>query len=107
MTTIDRSSAPAWVSIAADIVVPPRRLDITMCELDGEIVLSEPETGEMYYLNQTAATVWEGCDGATTTRAMAQTLVARNCVSFDEALDHVEQVVAWLAETGLLQMEND
>ncbi|UCD75381.1 MAG: PqqD family protein [Phycisphaerales bacterium] len=94
---------PAWVATSATIIPPSRRTDVVSCVIDREIVLSEPDRGDVYYLNETASAVWTSCDGATSTRDMAEALVARFEVPFELALDNVEQVAAWFAESDLLE----
>ena len=47
--------------------------------------------------------VWERCDGRSTTREIAQQLADAYDVTFDEALNDVEELVLWLAESTLLR----
>ena len=100
-------SAPIWTSRLAAIVAPPRRRDLTVHELDDEVIISEPSDGSTYHLNRTAALVWERCDGRATTREIAAGLAAAFDVPFDEALDDVEELVVWLAESRLLRNPSD
>ena len=72
---------------------------------DDEAVLVDPRDGSAYHLNATASLVWRRCDGATTTRRLAEAIVERYDVDPDDALDDVEQVVCFLAESGLLETE--
>ena len=92
-----------WTSRNATIVVPPRREDVVVNEHDNEVVISIPTDGSTYHLNPTAVLVWERCDGRSTTREIAQHLADAYDVSFDEALNDVEELVLWLAESTLLR----
>lgn len=98
---------PDWVVASATIVPPPRRGDVVSNVIDQEIVLSGPGPDSVFYLNETASIIWTGCDGFTSTREMAVSLVARYEVPFELALDNVEQTVAWFAESGLLETADE
>ena len=91
-----------WTSREALITAPRRREDIVEDELDNEAILLDHQTGNTYRLNQTALTVWRRCDGHTTTREMARQITERYEVDCDTALDHVEQIMARFAESGML-----
>lgn len=92
-----------WTSRAAEITPPPRRRDVNVLDLDEEVIIAEPGDGSTYHLNLTAAAVWERCDGRTTTRQIAAGLAGAFDVTFDEALNDVEELVVWFLETGLLR----
>ena len=91
-----------WTSRDAAIVAPPRRRDIVIHEHDDEVVVSLPVEGSTFHLNGTAAFVWEQCDGRRTTRDIATALSDDYDVTFDDALNDVEELVVWLAESCLL-----
>ncbi len=92
-----------WTSRNATIVVPPRRQDVVVNEHDDEVVVSRPDDGSTYHLNPTACFVWERCDGRSTTRDIAQQLADAYEVTFDEALNDVEELVLWFFESTLLR----
>ena len=92
-----------WTSRTATIVVPPRREDVVIHEHDGEVVISVPPDGSTFHLNPTAVLVWEQCDGRSTTRDIAQHLADAYEVTFDEALNDVEELVLWLVQSTLLR----
>lgn len=92
-----------WTSRNATIVVPSRRQDIVVNEHNDEVVISLPEDGSTYHLNPTAVSVWERCDGCSTTREIAQQLTDTYDIAFDKALNDVEELVLWLFESTLLQ----
>lgn len=89
------------------LVLPPRRDDVVVEELDGEAVLFDPRSGNTYRLNETALAVWRSCDGRATTRDIALHLAAAYAVEFEVALDQVEQVAALFAQALLLDVRND
>jgi hypothetical protein len=76
-------------------------------ELDGQAILCGPDTGNTYYLNETALAVWRRCDGVTETRKIAAEQCENFEVDFETALDHVEQLVALFTESGLLESGSD
>jgi hypothetical protein len=98
--------APHWTSRAAEIVAPARRDDVIVEELDGEVVFVDPRTTRAFHFNETAYAVWKRCDGRTTTRRIAEALVAEYDVSLDQALDDVEQLVVFFALAGLTGASN-
>jgi hypothetical protein len=66
--------------------------------IDGEAVLTDPCTGAIHRLNQTALEIWHSCDGVATMREIAGHLADRYGIDADVSLDHVEETVALLAE---------
>jgi hypothetical protein len=94
-------TTPHWTTRDAEIVAPVRRDDVLVEELDGEVVFSDPRDGRAYHLNPTAYAVWKRCDGRTTTRQIAEALVAEYDVDYDRALDDVEQLVVFFARAAL------
>ena len=96
-----------WTSRDAAIIAPPRRRDVIVHGHDDEVVVSLPVEGATYHLNRTAAAVWEQCDGRRTTRDIATELADAYDVEFDDALNDVEELVVWLADSGLLRIAPD
>lgn len=91
-----------WAS--RDALVPrARRSKVVERELDGQAILSHPDTGHTYYLNETALAIWRRCDGLTDARKIAEEQCEGFDVDFETALDHVEQLVALFTESGLLE----
>ena len=91
----------------ATILSPPRREDIVEEELDGELILFDPQGGDTYRLNQTAVAVWRRCNGRATTREIAERLTHMYEVEFETAHDHVEQLVTRLGQSRLLDLSGD
>jgi hypothetical protein len=67
-----------------------RRDGLVIRELDDETLVYDQERDEAHCLNQTAAMVWEQCDGKTTAVQAARSLQSRLEVSVDTDL-------VWLA----------
>jgi len=91
-----------WTSRDATIVVPARRRDVLSHAHGDEVILSMRAEGSTFHMNATAALVWEQCDGRRTTRDIATALSDDYDVTFDDALNDVEELVVWLAESCLL-----
>ena len=87
--------------------VPPRRKDVCEHELDGEAVLFDPKARNTYLLNGTALAVWRRCDGRATTQQIADEQSTAYEVQLEAARDHVEQLVALFADSGLLDLAGD
>jgi len=93
-----------WVQCDAEILVPRRREDVLEEELDNETILFDPSSGQIHRLNETATIVWSFCEGDTTTRQIAGQMTQAYEVEFETALDYVEQLIAWLAQSELLKL---
>ena len=99
--------APHWTSREAPFVPPRRREDIIEDELDGEAILHDPRSGDTFRFNETSLDVWQSCDGSLSTRQIALQLVDRyDEVDLDSALDHVEQLIVVLCQSGLLDLRD-
>lgn len=96
---------PSWTD--TEIATPLRRNDVRDYQIDGEAVLFDPKTHKILLLNQTALAVFRRCDGQTTMRQVAESLTYSFNVTFDSALDHVEQLVTLFADSSLLDVEDD
>ncbi len=97
-TALDSPWPPAWYAREARIPLPRRRADIVAEPIGGEVILTDPRTGEIHRLNPTAVEVWQGCDGRTTTCEIARRFADRCDIDVDDALDCVEETVALLAQ---------
>ena len=93
-----------WASRGTTYVPPVRRFDVSQEHLDGEAILVDPRDGNSHRLNQTSLAVWKWCDGASSTKQIAERLTEVYDVGFDDALDHVNQLVALFAELQLLDV---
>ncbi len=98
------ATPPSWTK--AEIPMPLRRHDIRIYQIDGEAVLFDPKTHKILQLNVTALAVFRRCDGQTTMRQVAESLTDSFNVTFDIALDQVEQLVGLFAASSLLVLED-
>lgn len=96
-----------WTLRDAKIVAPRSRHDIMEERLDHEAILVDPRSGHVHRLNETAMGVWHSCDGQRTTRQIAKQMTDIYDVEFEDALDHVDQLVARFAELNLLKLGMD
>ena len=81
---------------------PLRREDLVLEELDGEAVLYDPRCGAVHRFDAPTLFVWEACDGTHGTADISRAVGDAYDVSVDEALGHVEQLIADLCARGLL-----
>ena len=98
------SEGSPWAT-QATAIVPRRRRDIVEHPFEQEAILYDPQTGRAYFLNETGFTVWRQCEGRATTHQLARQHVDAYDVDFDTALDHVEELIAFFAESNLLDGE--
>lgn len=95
-----------WTS--RDVFIPPRRRKDLLVEiLDEEAILYDPATAQTHRLSQSALDVWQQCDSRTTTLDLARRQTEIYDIDQETALDHVEQLVAWFVEAGLLDLRNE
>ena len=98
--------AETWTTSASALTVPRRRDDLIVEQIDGQATVGDPVTGAMHMLNETAFAVFQMCNGTSTTSQIADSLTAIYEISFDEAIDHVEELVARFADAELFAIED-
>ena len=86
-------------------LLPSRRDDLHVEELDGEAVLYDPRIGAIHRFNATTFSVWNACDGSCTSNEIAVSLAKHFSVETDEALRDVGSVIGRLDEDGFLNKE--
>ena len=72
-------------------------------ELDGELLISDPDTGQVHILNDTARIIWYLLDGIHSFKKIEQEI--RNTFSFSNAYDvrgDIEQSINELIDKKLL-----
>jgi Coenzyme PQQ synthesis protein D (PqqD) len=81
----------------------PKRLDLPGRPVSRDLMLRDPETGRVHFLNATAAVVWNCCDGETSVAECAQRLRSAFAVppSVDLLAD-IRAAVTDLNRRGLL-----
>jgi PqqD family protein of HPr-rel-A system len=68
---------------------PRIRDDLTVEELDGEVVIYDERADDIHHLNPTASIVFSLCDGGSTVKEMARDIANE----FGVAADHVEREI--------------
>ena len=81
----------------------PKRLDLPGRPVSTDLMLRDPETGRVHFLNSTAAVVWNCCDGDTSVHECEQRL--RDAFTIPPSVDllaDIRAAVADLNRRGLL-----
>ena len=82
-----------------------RRVEGLVLErVEGELLVLRQSTDEVHALNETAAVVFELCDGATTRAAMAAEVARRTGLPADESI--VDLALTELADAGLVILDD-
>ncbi len=82
---------------------PAKRRGIQEQKLDSELMLHDPDNGNVHILNETSKTVWRLVDGRRTLNQIEMDM--RKLFSVDEGQDiknDIENVINELSEKGLL-----
>ena len=85
-----------------ETILPPRR-DLPQRTVGQEVLVRDPDTGQVHFLNPTAALIWQSCDGATSLDACVRLL--RTTFSIPEDIDlatDVGEIVTDFAQRGIL-----
>ncbi len=91
-----------WVLEEALLPCPSQRSDVSLQILDDEALLFDSATGGTFRLNRTALIVWEGCQPTRTYSDLVDDVCNEYEIDRATASDHVQQMVAMLANNGLL-----
>jgi hypothetical protein len=87
----------------ADTSVRPRQLPGTRVEQKGgRVVVCDADRKVMLALNESAAALWELCDGSTTIEEMVMAICAVSSIPAGRARDDVERTLAEFQRAGLL-----
>lgn len=79
-----------------------RKPDLVTEQLEGELLVFDPETNEAHSLNESAALVFEMCDGSSTTEEMRNRLPE---ISLPADAEIVELALAELVEASLIEVQ--
>ena len=89
--------------LTAESVLPKRR-ELPHRMAGEELLVTDPATGQVHFLNATAALVWENCNGATTLGDCAERLRADFEIPADVNLvSDLSEIVSQLEAQGLLE----
>lgn len=79
-----------------------RRPDLSIYEIDDELLIYDETSGDTHRLNGTARFIWDRCDGTRDARAIAADLADVYDVAPSEAVAYIERFFATLRERRLL-----
>jgi PqqD family protein of HPr-rel-A system len=82
---------------------PKVRDDLSVIDLDGELVVWDGETGDVHYLNPTASIVFELCDGSGTVEELATDIARAFGMPVERVEEDVRAIVGQYREAGLLR----
>jgi PqqD family protein of HPr-rel-A system len=82
---------------------PKLRPELLTREVADEFLVYEPESGEVYLMNPTAASIIELCDGSRDAEAIAAVILEAVAADPDTVKADVERTLADLDEKKLLQ----
>lgn len=101
----------AWVSLSQMIEnenengVPVKVDGYVLDELDGELLIFDPESGRIVQVNETAALIWQLCDGRHSLQELGDVLAE----AYPEAAEAVRQdipvIVQQLVELRVLRWQ--
>ena len=98
--------ATRWVKAAQAGTIRPRaRPDVTVTDIDDEIILYDPSDGSTHALNLTGALVWDLCDGTRTLEEIADTVADDFGRPREQTRPDVEALAARLYALGLITGE--
>lgn len=85
--------------------IPSANTEFSLEQIDGELLLYHPANTKAVYLNETAALVWQLCDG---TRSVSDivSLLEENYPESNTIKDDVEQTLQELGGTGAVAIKN-
>lgn len=92
-----------WITRDRAIIVPRTRNDVSGESVDRDMILTDLRDGHIHHLNETAALVWRLCSGRLATRDIARELTETYDITWDDALDQVDQLVVKFGESDLLE----
>jgi hypothetical protein len=74
-------------------------------QLEGELVIYDPDRDVVHNLNPTARVVWDNCDGHQDVAAIAGKITSRFSITNKRAKADVEQTLQQFKELGLIHLE--
>jgi hypothetical protein len=90
----------------ADATVRPCHLPGTRAEQrEGRVVVCDADQKVVLALNESAAALWELCDGRTTIEEMVMAICAISPIAADQAREDVERALTELQRAGVLAFD--
>ncbi len=81
---------------------PKRRADLTIREVDGEVIVLNHRLGQIHQLNATASYVWHLCDGRMSVQDIIISVAKEYGGSAVEVEKDIRRVIAQFLEKELL-----
>lgn len=82
---------------------PRLRADLLLREVEDELLIFDPRTGETVLLNGTAAAIAELCDGSGSSQTIVDEIVSLVSAERSQVEADVEKIVGELGERGLVE----
>jgi hypothetical protein len=82
---------------------PKRRSDVTVREVDGELLVLDHRTERVHQLNATAVYIWNQCDGATSVADISKAIATEYGLDTHPAEADVVRTVAQFRALDLLE----
>lgn len=84
-------------------MLPKRRADLSVRDVDGETVVLDRHLGKVHQLNRTASYVWQRCDGRTEVREIVASLARSYGVEPRDVEGDVQDVIARFEQLRLVE----
>lgn len=81
---------------------PRQRLDLSVSEIDGELLILDRRDGNIHQLNAAASYIWEHCTGELSAGEIAAQLAADFDIARSRAEDDVAETLKRFCLLGLL-----
>lgn len=82
---------------------PKRRNDLVLRDVEEELLLYDPQTGEVFLLNGTAASIFELCNGFHSPQAIANEILSILPADPAQVLADVHRILEEFKQGGLLE----
>ena len=82
---------------------PKRRSDVTVREVEGELLVLDHRTERVHQLNATAVSIWNQCDGATSVAEITKALATEYGLDTHPVEADVVRTVAQFQALDLLE----
>ena len=96
-----------WPIRGGAVVTPRRREGVVTERLGGEVIVCDLANRNRYRLDRMALAIWQCCNGWITSLQIAWQLTDDYELEFETALDLVDGLLAQLAETGLIILDQE
>ena len=82
---------------------PKKREDLLVRDVEEELLIYDPRSGDTSLLNGTAAAIFDMCDGYTPVSVMTEEVLAVLPADPETVRDDVQRIIRDLAEKGLIE----